>query len=335
MSNHLLRSNPKLLVSLALSCVLLCMCAVFWYWLTQQNDYAFGRVTETIASESSYEIILLHNPITTETTPLAIEADEMLYIEVGDWLLVKSSNEVVSDELFVVDEVISNELITSLTSLAPSQWLEQLGSNNYLAILIGGLLVVVAARSLQTVYSLVLSGFLVFTLWHAGHIAQALSLMHMNGYELYLLMGITGLYGLWTAMVYDKYMLSSRIMAGIAVYLFGGQLLAWFGIHSSAAVYVLFGAVLISPVLVTSLVSAYLLSSGLQASVLSSYIILFIVTTMSYGMHTRNSCNAFLVSLTKGAGFQFKSWLPSKSKLDIQGKVTLAELLAKRSNSHG
>lgn len=338
MSNRLLRSNPKLFVSMVLGCVLLLACTMFWYWLTQQNNYAFGCVTETIQATSSYEIALLHNPVTTETTPLAIEADEMLYIEVGDWLLTKSSSTVTSGELFVVEEIISNGLITKLTALNPQQWLDQLGSNSYLAIIVAGLLVIFAVRSLQAVYSLILSGFLMFTLWHAGHVAQTMSLMHMDGNELYLLMAIAVLYGVWSSYVYDKYQISSRIVASLATYLFGVQVLNWFGINSSAAIYILFAAGIISPVLISSVFAGYLLSSGLQASLITSYITLFVVMLMSYGMHARNSCSTygqFVNSMFKRTGHRLKNLMPSQSKLDVRGKVTLAELLAKRSKRNG
>lgn len=322
--------NPKYTLSLGMSFLLLFLSISFWYWLVEQDYFVFGSVTEIISTGTDYSVVIVNSSL--ESSAIAVKQTLLPKYTVGEWVLVYGFDYQSEVKLLTANMLFTSNAVTILLSVSPDDWLTQLSQYRYLSIIVAGILILTAGRSLQFSYSLLITCFLLVTLWHAGHVANVLGYLDMEGFEFYLLMGIVGVFGLWAYRVHDENQISSRILVAILSYMYGGQVLAWFGFESDVASLVLFGLGVCSPILVSSLFASYLLATGFEASIVGSYILLMLSYILSFGLLSSKANNKYHFMVKQ----QFKKYLypkkviPRASKLNVKGKVTLAELLSKR-----
>jgi hypothetical protein len=334
MSLQSLSHNPKYILSLAMSSLLLMLSVGFWYWLVEQDYFVVGCITEVITTGSEYSVIILNSIL--ESSAVAVTQQELAHFNVGKWVLVYGLEYQDSVKLLTVDSFYSNKVVTTLLSVSPTEWLTQLTHSRYLSIIVAGILIISAGRSLQFSYSILVTSFLLVTLWHAGHVANIIGYLKMDGFEFYFLMAIVGFFGLWAYRVHDEHQISSRILVAILSYLYGTQIMTWIGFGSDISSLVLFAIGIWSPVLVSSLFASYLLSKGIGASLVGSYILIVFSYVLSLGLLNSNPQNKYQTAIQqqfKKYAYRTKKMLPKASKLDVKGKVTLAELLNRRNAS--
>lgn len=334
MSIQSINQNPKYILSLVMSSLLLLLSIGFWYWLVEQNYFAVGSIREVISTGSEYSVVILNSML--DSSAVAVTQAELTHLNVGEWVLIYGLEYQDSVKLLTADSFYSNKLVTTLLSVSPAEWLTQLTQSRYLSIIVAGILIISAGRSLQLSYSILVTSFLLVTLWHAGHVANVIGYLDMNGFEFYLLMAIVGIFGLWAYRIHDEHQISSRILIAILSYLYGAQIMTWLGFGSDVSSLVLFAVGIWSPVLVSSLFASYLLSRGIGASLVGSYILIVFSYILSLGLLSSKPQNKYQMAIQqkfKKYVYQTKKILPKASKLNVKGKVTLAELLNKRSTS--
>lgn len=326
--------NPKYIISLAMSSLLILLSAGFWYWLVEQDYFATGSITEIIVTGANYNVVVLESFL--NTSAIAITPDALANTSVGDWILVYGLEYQDSAKLLTADSIYSQKLITTLLSVSPSDWLTQLGQSSYLSILVAAVLIISSGRSLQFSYSVLVTSFLLVTLWHAAHVANVIGYLDIQGFEFYSLLTLVGVFGLWAYRVHDEHQIASRLLVGTVSYLYGVQVLTWFGFGSPVSALILFAVGIVSPVMVTSLFAGYLLSRGLNASLVGSYMVVILAYILSLGLLSANPRHKYQQNIQrqfKKVVFNAKRRLPTASKLNAKGKVTLAELLNKRKTS--
>jgi len=334
MSIQTINQNPKYILSLVMSSLLLLLSIGFWYWLVEQDYFAVGCISEIISTGSKYSVVILNSML--ESSAVALTQAELAHLNVDEWVLIYGLEYQDSVKLLTADSFYSNKLVTTLLSVSPTQWLTELTQSRYLSIIVAGILIISAGRSLQFSYSILVTSFLLVTLWHAGHVANVIGYLDMDGFEFYLLMAIVGIFGLWAYRVHDEHQISSRILIAILSYLYGSQIMTWLGFGSDVSSLVLFALGIWSPVLVSSLFASYLLSRGIGASLVGSYILIVFSYILSLGLLSSKPKNKYQMAIQqkfKKYVYQTKKMLPKASKLNVKGKVTLAELLNKRSAS--
>lgn len=334
MSLHSINQHPKYILSLVMSSLLLLISVGFWYWLVEQDYFAVGNITEIISTGSEYSVVILNSIL--ESSAVAVPQAELSRLNLGEWILIYGLEYQDGVKLLTGDSFYSNKLVTTLLSVSPNDWLTQLTQSRYLSIIVAGILIISAGRSLQFSYSILVTSFLLVTLWHAGHVANVIGYLNMDGFEFYLLMAIVGIFGLWAYRVHDEHQVSSRILIAILSYLYGAQLMTWLGFGSDVSSLVLFVIGVWSPVLVSSLFASYLLSKGFGATLVGSYMLVVFSYVLSLGLLSSKPKNKYQMAIQqqfKKYVYQTKKVLPKVSKLNVEGKVTLAELLNKRSVS--
>ncbi len=334
MSIKTINQNPKYILSLVMSSLLLLLSVGFWYWLVEQDYFAVGCITEIISTGSEYSVVILNSML--ESSAVAVTQAELARLNVGEWVLIYGIEYQEGVKLLTADSFYSNKLVTTLLSVSPTQWLTELTQSRYLSIIVAGILIISAGRSLQLGYSILVTSFLLVTLWHAGHVANVIGYLDMAGFEFYLLMAIVGIFGLWAYRIHDEHQISSRILIAILSYLYGAQITTWLGFGSDVANLVIFAVGIWSPVLISSLFAGYLLSRGIGASLVGTYILIVFSYILSLGLLSSKPQNKYQMAIQqkfKKYVYQTKKILPKASKLNVKGKITLAELLNKRSTS--
>lgn len=323
--------NPKYVLSLGMSFLLVFLSIGFWYWLVEQDYFVFGSVTEIISTGSNYSVAIVSSIL--ESSAIAVNQAALPKYNVGEWVLVYGLDYQSEVKLLTANTLFTSNVVTILLSVSPGDWLTRLSQYRYLSTIVAGILILTAGRSLQFSYSLLITCFLLVTLWHAGHVANVVGYLDMEGFEFYLLMVIVGVFGLWAYRVHDAHQISSRILVAILSYMYGAQVLAWFGFESDVASLVLFGLGVWSPILVSSLFASYLLAVGFEASIVGSYILLMLSYILSLGLLSSKPNSKYQLMVQqqfKKYLYQTKKMIPRTSKLNVKGKVTLAELLSKR-----
>jgi len=311
--------QPKVVISLIMSTVFLLLAIVFWYWIFKQGCFAVGQVREILSAGNTVSVVILNNLF--NESAVAMTQSDMATIKLYDWVLVYGEFDT-NSELLHLGSIHSNEVITTLFSMSPAKWLTYLTSHSYLSMIIAGLLILSSGRSLQFGFSLLMTVFLIITTWHASLAANELGYLDAKEGEMYFLILLVAVFSFYVYRLDDEQKLSSRLMAILLIYAYGEQVLTWFSFSSEPAMLILFVIGLCFPILVSSLFAGYLLSNALGSSFLGSYMLLIFSYILSLGLLSRNTSDQYKA--------YFNKVFHQEPKIDIKGKITLAQLLNKQ-----
>ncbi|MFW8589267.1 hypothetical protein ACOI22_00515 [Glaciecola sp. 2405UD65-10] len=335
------RLKPRYFASIAASIAVIAACLLFWNWLYSQQLFAVGYVSEILTTPSQYRVLILNGLF--EESGVALLSSSSAEVALGDWLMVYGTNYQADAQLLIADSFLHNPILSYLPQYSPQQWLTYVSEYKYMAILLAGVLILSSGTCFRYSYTLLVTLFLLVSLWHAGHAATVYGYIDTSGVEYYLLFGIVGLFGLLAYRTHDKFQISSRIVLGVLTFMYGSELANWLGFGQGDFDLLLFIVAVSFPTAITPLFAAYLLSKGFATKAVGDYMLLALAYALSFALLDRNTPQRLFKSFNKQSVkhklknsltrqiHQFKKQFKPASTLQVKGKVTLAELMNKRS----
>lgn len=314
MSTREVKSN----LSLIMSGLLILTCISFWYWLISHHFFLIGKVSEIFEANENYSILIIENWF--KNTPVAASQVELESFELGDWLLIYGLDYNEKAGWLLAETIHSNPILTVIFGSLPSKWLPTLAQYSYPSIAIAGIFILFSEKVLKLTYTILITSFLVLTLWHAGIFAIQVGYLNTTNYQLYSLLIIATIFSIINYGSTKNNDASPRLIAVILAFLYGVTILKWFGADSGFALALFFACALAFPMITSVSIAAYLLSNALGGSVIGSYIILIFSFVLSLSLLDKNTRTQYSTVIAKILH------IPSPP-LGLNGKVTLAELL--------